>query len=93
MIADAADAAKRHLDDDLLDYAAELADEAATTFERRIAGWEAGLRWRASNGGASNESAELESFRRAAVALVAGIRAPLRRLESICFYEPIGYAR
>lgn len=87
-------AAERFLDSDLVDYAAELAEEAATEFKRYIAGWDAGLRWQASHGFDSvAERAALECYQRAAEALIVGIRAPLRKLESICFYSPIGYRR
>lgn len=87
----ARDAAERFLDDDLTDYSAELADQATVEYGRRAAGWEAGLSWHTRHGlDSAAERAELADYRRAAAALTAGIRAPLRRLESICLYSPIG---
>ena len=90
IVVNAYDAAARLLNNDLNDYSAELAEHAETEFNRRIAGWEAGLRWHAVHGlDSAVEQMELDNYRRAAEALVVGIRTPLRRLESLCFYSPI----
>jgi hypothetical protein len=78
----------------VVEYAAERADDAAREFARRVAGWEAGLRWQARNGGGSEvERPALEEYRQATEALVAGIRRPIVQLESICFWEPIEEGR
>lgn len=87
-------AADHFLDEDLNDYSAELADEAAAELRLRADGWEASLRWHAVYGlDSAAERAELVAFRQAADLLLTGIRAPIRRLESICFYSPIGAPR
>lgn len=94
LVSGAVKAAEHFLDDDLNDYSAELADEAAAELKLRADGWEAGLRWHAGFGlDSAAERAELAAFRQAADLLLAGIRAPIRRLESICFYSPIGALR
>lgn len=94
IVSGAVTAAEQFLDDDLIDYSAELADEAAAELRLRANGWEAGLRWHAGYGlDSAAERAELAAFRQASDLLVAGIRAPIRRLESICFYSPIGAPR
>lgn len=87
-------AARQFIQEDVVEYAAERADDAAREFARRVAGWEAGLRWQARNGGGSEvERPALEDYRQATEALVAGIRRPIVQLESICFWEPIEEGR
>lgn len=94
LVSGAVKAAEQFLDDDLNDYSAELADEAAAELRLRADGWEAGLRWHAGYGlDSAAEQAELAAFRQATDLLLAGIRAPIRRLESICFYSPVGAPR
>ncbi|NTV62448.1 MAG: DEAD/DEAH box helicase family protein [Oscillochloris sp.] len=82
-------ATRQFIQDDVIEYAAERADDAAREFSRRVAGWEAGLRWQARNGSGSEvERPALEEYRQATEALVTGIRRPIIRLESICFWDP-----
>ncbi|MBX0330994.1 DEAD/DEAH box helicase family protein, partial [Oscillochloris sp. ZM17-4] len=86
--------ATQFIQDDVIEYAAERADDAAREFARRVAGWEAGLRWQArSGGGAEVERPALEEYRQATESLVMGIRRPIIRLESICFWDPIEEGR
>ncbi|MEI6179157.1 MAG: SNF2-related protein [Chloroflexales bacterium] len=82
--------ADRFIQDDVIEYATERAGDAESEFGRRVAGWEAGLRWQASSGGeAESERPALDAYRRASAALVAGIRSPIVRLESLCFWDVI----
>jgi ATP-dependent helicase HepA len=80
-------AAERHIRDDVVDYAAVLAAEAEETFRRRVSGWEAGLAWRSRSSGAALGDPALVEAHQAADALVEGIRTPICRLESICFWD------
>jgi|GEM_PF-796747 len=83
-------AAEQFIQRDVIEYAAERAGDAERELGRRVAGWEAGLRWQASNGGdAESEWLALEQYRRACQALVPGICSPITRLESICFWDTI----
>jgi hypothetical protein len=84
------DVAACHIQEDVVEYAAELAEEARQTFQLRVAGWEASIRWRRRSGADVPDGVALEQYRQAADALVAGIRLPTCRLESICFWEPVG---
>lgn len=85
------DVAEQYIQADIIEYAAELADEAAKTFARRIAGWEAGLRWQSKHSEVTDsENSALDAYRRAFSALETGIRNPVFRLESICFWEQLG---
>jgi len=87
-------AAEQFIQEDVIEYAAERAGDAEREFGRRVAGWEAGLRWQARNGGgAEAERPALEAYRRAAETLITGIRSPLVRLESICFWDVIEEGR
>lgn len=89
MVRTSTEAAMQFILEDVVEYAAERADDAAREFARRVAGWEAGLRWQAQHGSGSEiERPALEKYRRATQALVQGIRHHLIRLESICFWEP-----
>lgn len=81
------DAAKRYIRGDVVEYAAELADEAEQAFRRRAAGWEAGLRWLGRGGRASRVDPALNEYRQATDALADGIRNPICRLESLCFWD------
>jgi len=83
-------AAEQFIQRDVIEYAAERAGDAERELGRRVAGWEAGLRWQASNGGdVESERSALEQYRRACQALVTGICSPITRLESICFWDTI----
>lgn len=87
-------AARQFIQDDVIEYAAERADDAAREFARRVAGWDAGLRWQSRHGGgAAVERPALEEYRQATETLVRGIRHPIIRLESICFWAPIEESR
>ena len=82
--------AKQFIQEDVVEYASERADDAAREFAQRVAGWEAGLRWQSRNGGGVVvEHQALEEYRQATEALVRGIRHMVVRLESICFWSPI----
>ncbi len=88
------DAAQRSLDEDLLDYSVELSEEARLLFAQRAVGWEAGLRWRrAHSTGIAETERALDTYQRATQALISGVSTPVRRLESICFWQPLGEAR
>lgn len=94
LVTDTKKVAESFLDNDLDEYSAELATAAAEEFAQRIAGWEASLRWQASHGlDIDSQQEELHDFQRAAEAIVKGICRPIRRLESICFYSPLGANR
>ncbi|WP_165774699.1 SNF2-related protein [Candidatus Viridilinea mediisalina] len=90
LVTGAVNAATQFLDDDLNAYTEELAEEAANELRLHANGWEAGLRWHTSYGlESATEHAELAVFREAIDLILKGIRRPLRRLESICFYSPM----
>jgi ATP-dependent helicase HepA len=90
LVGTAVDVANRFLEDDILSYASEQAEEAAAVLQRRVAGWEAGLRWQADQGvQPEGEALALAEYRQAVDALILGIRHPICRLESVCFWEPV----
>lgn len=80
-------AAQRYIQEDVVDYAAELAAEAEQAFRRRTAGWEAGLKWLGAGGRVGRDDPALCEYRRATATLVEGLRSPICRLESLCFWD------
>lgn len=85
--------AEDHIKEDIVEYANELADTAQRAFQRRIAGWNAGIRWRGKNSQSTQVDPAMEEYRQAADALVAGIRNLNCRLESLCFWDVLEEAR
>lgn len=69
-----------------LAFMEELADEAAEAFERQARGARAGRRWLQRTGAGPAGGEDLDRFQEISAALVEGIRRPLWRLESLCFW-------
>jgi hypothetical protein len=83
IVADVSAAAQCHVAEKLA-RADDLATRAEHEFRQHALGWRAAQHF--LTGTADTVSAEITDYERVSAALVAGIRAPLVRLESVCFW-------
>jgi SNF2 family DNA or RNA helicase len=84
--------AKQELAEELDDYMEDIAMEAQDIFDRKAAGLKAAYLWQRQHTDRPIVSAEkeLEEYDAISTALVEGLRHPITRLESICYWELYG---
>jgi ATP-dependent helicase HepA len=71
---------------DELEFTVELADEASEEFDRKLHGWQARTRWLEEIGADPTTGLNSDDLRQIFDALADGIRQPLCKLESACFW-------
>jgi ATP-dependent helicase HepA len=91
LIRQAYNAAEQHLVQEL-EFVHEEADGAQAEFQQRLEGWRASSLWAQSHG-MPVEDDQIARYGRIYNTLVEGIRNPLIRLESVCFWRIVGGAQ
>jgi ATP-dependent helicase HepA len=86
------------LEDEFDDTMADMAEEARREFEQHVAGLRAARTWQQRYSSASDTKRllsrkEIEEYERVSVALIEGIRRPMRQLESVCYWILEGNGR
>jgi hypothetical protein len=86
LVHDVVNRAEEALDEEF-SFTREIAEEAAKEYERHALGWRAAHRWFLGPFDGSEGLPEIGEYERVSQALVAGISLPMRRLESIIFWQ------
>ena len=82
------DAAEICLAEELDDYMEEIATEAQDVFDRQAAGLKAAYMWQKQYTSQPSPAIEreLQDYEHISAALIEGLRHPIRRLESVCYW-------
>ena len=87
-VQDAIALAEETLDEEL-EFMSDVAEEALEEFDRRVTGWRAAYHWMHGLVSDPQTLQEIERFEKISAALVAGMRRPIRRLESVGYWHLI----